>query len=205
MQVFFSDQDRSFYVHLLREKSRLHGLRLAAWCLMPNHVHLVAVPERQESLAAALGATHSRYTRAINEREGWRGYLFQGRFYSCPLDGSHIIAAIRCVLRNPVRARFVEQPWHYPWSSALWTVGDAPVDPLAEPCAAMAEVSDWREFLSVESSDCEDVRRHTRTGRPLGSSEFLAQAEEATGRSLRPLPPGRKRRVALAGDTHRIS
>lgn len=205
MQVFFSDRDRSLYVHLLREQSRLRGLQLAAWCLMPNHVHLVAIPERQESLAAALGAAHCRYTRTINQREGWRGYLFQGRFYSCPLDGMHTIAAIRYALRNPVRAGLVEQPWHYAWSSARWMVGDVPVDLLAEPLAPMAEVDDWREFLSVEASDYEDVRRHTRTGRPLGSPEFVSEAEEVTGRSLRPLPTGRRRRTGLAGDTHLIS
>lgn len=205
MQVFFSDEDRALYVRLLREHSRLHELRIAAWCLMPNHVHLVAVPTRPDSLAAALGAAHWRYTSTVNRREGWRGYLFQGWFYSCPLDGAHTIAAIRYTLRNPVRAGLVDQPWQYAWSSARWTVGDARVDPLAEWIAAMEEVDDWREFLSAESSDCEDVRRHTRTGRPLGSSELMRKAEEAAGRSLHPLPPGRKRRIGHAGDTHLAS
>ena len=71
------------------------GVAVWAWCLMPNHVHRVAVPKTAEGLAAAIGRAHWRYTRAVNFRENWRGYLWQGRFSSCPMDRPHAIAAAR--------------------------------------------------------------------------------------------------------------
>jgi len=194
MDVFFSDDDREAYIDLLSEQSKRFGVRYLAWCLMSNHIHLIAVPETETSLAKGIGEAHKRYSRRINFREGWRGYLFQGRFFSCPLEGEHVIAAIRYVLRNPVRAGIVRKAWTYPWSSAGWLIGEASDDPLAERSPVLLEVDDWRALLSRDPLEDEALRRHTRTGRPLGSESFLVAVEKLTGRSLRPRKPGRKRK-----------
>lgn len=191
MDVFFSDDDRRLYLSLLREQAARHGIHIAAWCLMTNHVHLVAIPDSAMALAAGIGEAHRRYTGAINTRCGWRGYLFQGRFYSCPLEGVRVLAAIRYTLRNPVRAGLVRQPWDYNWSSAKWIVGRRARDPLAERTLYLDAVSDWKEFLRQEPDDDDELRRETRTGRPLGSAAFIEALEQSTGRELRRRPPGR--------------
>jgi putative transposase len=115
--VFFSD-DRELYLKLVSEGCAAASVRCLAWCLMDNHVHLILVPETADGLRAALGEAHRRYTRAINFREGWRGYLFQGRFASYPMDDAHLMAAVRYVELNPVASKMVERAEDWPWSSA---------------------------------------------------------------------------------------
>ncbi len=78
-QVFFGDDDYAAYRGLLAEGCRAAGVAVWAYCLMPNHVHLILVPSSADGLRAALGEAHRRYTRMVNVREGWRGYLWQGR------------------------------------------------------------------------------------------------------------------------------
>ncbi len=116
--VFFSDDDRAFYLGLLAKWGRISGVTLWAYCLMDNHVHLVAIPAEKHSLAVGLGETHKAYTKAINEREGWRGFLWQDRFRSYPMDETYLYRAIRYVELNPGRAKIVTNPADYAWSSA---------------------------------------------------------------------------------------
>ena len=185
MDVFFSDDDRRAYLSLLAEQGERFGVHYLAWCLMTNHVHLIAIPDKESSLARGIGEAHRRYTRRINFREGWRGYLFQGRFHSFPLDGSHLLAAVRYVLRNPVRVGLVDQPWDYTWSSARWLVGLTSEDPLATPSEMVDNIADWSGFLLGDEDRLDDIRKHTRTGRPLGSESFIQHLKVLTGRSLR--------------------
>jgi len=163
---------------------------------MPNHVHLVVVPQTAEALARALGEAHRRYTRHVNFREGWRGYLWQGRFASFVLQGKHVLAAVRYVERNPVRAGLVKRAWQWPWSSAAGHVsgrGDALVRP-GGPLAA--EVRQWRRFLAAEEDEetLTILRRHGRTGRPWADPRFLARLEKQLSRRLAPRSPGRPRK-----------
>jgi len=127
--VFLSDADRQAYVGFARKYADLHGLAVWAYCLMTNHVHLVAVPVRKASLALALRDTHAVYAMRFNALAGVTGHLWQGRFYSCPLDEAHLWAAVRHVERNPVRAGLVSHAGDYPWSSAAAHCGRAG-DPL---------------------------------------------------------------------------
>ncbi|MBE3110590.1 MAG: transposase [Acidobacteria bacterium] len=116
--VFFSDEDKAYYVRLLRQWCSVRGVSIWAYCLMDNYVHFVAVPSTLASLAEAFGAVHQKYTKAINGRYGWHGFLWQGRFLSFPLDARYLYRAIRYVELNPVRAKIVEDASDYPWSSA---------------------------------------------------------------------------------------
>ena len=108
-RVFFSDQDRRFYLSLLQTFSEFHGVDVWAYCLMDNHVHFVAVPANTESLGRCFQEVHQVYTRSINVREGWRGYLWQGRFSSFPMDERYLVAAMRYVENNSVRANMVQR------------------------------------------------------------------------------------------------
>ena len=117
-QVFFRGEDRRLYLSLLTESSRHHGVSVLAWCLMPNHVHLIAVPRQSTSLARMLGRLHSEYARALHLRLRRTGHLWQARYCSFPMDDKHFWAAMVYVEQNPSRAGLVEKPWDWQWSSA---------------------------------------------------------------------------------------
>ena len=191
--TFFNDQDYAAYLDLLAVQLARASVALWAYCLMPNHVHLILVPQTEDGLAAALGEAHRRYTRRVNFREGWRGFLWQGRFASFPLEGDHLPAAARYVELNPVRAKLATGPEDWPWSSARAHLagrdaGALSVRPLLD------RVGDWRTFLDggLGEEALEALRRHERTGRPLGSTAFVERLESMLGRPLKKRKPGPK-------------
>ena len=191
--VFFAAADYRTYLHLLKRQADRWGLEVWAYCLMTNHVHLIVVPQEAQSLACGIGETHRRYTRHINFREGWRGYLWQGRFASFPLDEPYLMAAMRYVERNPIEAGLVEHPETYPWSSAKAHVLKQS-DPVLAPCFLTQQIEDWRGFLA--SADPVDRSRrlehHMRTGRPCGDPGFIMRLEAQLGRRLQRTKPGPK-------------
>jgi len=198
MPVFFNDEDRDLYTRLLRKFGLMHGLEFAAYSWMTNHVHLVAVPARHESLARGIGDSHKTYTRIINKRENWKGYLWQGRFFSCPLEGAYLLDAIRYVENNPVKAKIVKRAEDYPWSSARTHVYGADDDLLATRFMDIKAfgVRDWADFLAKQDDEEQEkkIAKHLRTGRPLGSDAFIEELERLTGRVLKRKPPGPKPR-----------
>ena len=123
----------------------------------------------------------------VNQRESWRGYLWQGRFSSYPLDEQYLLTAVRYVELNPVRAGLVERAWRYPWSSAGAHVRKND-DILVKVKPMLERVVDWRKYLASEpdSTDMEILRSHSRTGRPLGSPKFVKRLEARLGRELAP-------------------
>lgn len=191
MTVFRDAEDRVKYLSLIKEQGERFSLTFLAYCLMDNHVHLVAVPASQDSLARGIGEAHKRYTRYINAGEDVKGYLFQGRFFSCPMDERHLVAATRYIERNPVRAGLVKTAWEYPWSSAAFHVGERPDDPIVSHASMMGLAHDWREMLLWDPEEMTALRKSTRTGRPCGGDAFLDTAEDITRRPLRRNPVGR--------------
>ncbi len=192
--VFLRDTDYHTYLTLLQEETRRWRLQVWAYCLMTNHVHLIVWPETETSLSRAIAETHRRYTRHINFREGWRGYLWQGRFGSVPLDERHLVAAMRYVERNPVEAQLVSQATNYRWSSAQAHVQQT-ADPVLSPCFLTEQIRDWAGFLTAadDASMIQRIERQVRTGRPYGTVAFLDHLEARVGARLRRLPSGRKR------------
>jgi putative transposase len=192
-RVFFGDDDRRSYLDYLRIYAKTAGIHFWGYCLMDNHVHIIAVPEKEDSLAKGFSEAHRRYTRRINFRENWRGYLWEGRFKSCPLNQAHLYAAMRYVERNPVRAGIVRDAWDYPWSSARAHTFKQK-DSLLDKNFVTSEIDDWREFLSQEEkqTDINLFKAHASSGRPLGDSNFIEMLEVATGRVLHKQKPGPK-------------
>ena len=192
MAVFRSDDDRYLYLRYMAEETKRLGVEILSWCFMTNHIHLVAVPSDEKALARAIGEAHKRYTRMRNFAEGVRGYLFQGRFGSCVLDERHLLAAVRYVEQNPVRAGMVKLPWDYQWSSARFHVGKREVDELVTDCSLRQLVNNWHEFLEGGDDDVDKkLRLATRTGRPAGDEQFLLKIESLIRRSIRKKKPGR--------------
>jgi putative transposase len=163
---------------------------------MPNHVHLVLVPGDQATFVQAIGETHRHYTRYINFRENWKGYLWQGRFASFAMDESYLYSAVRYVELNPVKARLVSTPEQWRWSSARAHLRQKS-DDLVTVNPMLERVGNWSAYLSetTDNEREESLRLHSRTGRPLGSDSFVEHLEDLCGRSLRPLKPGPKVRL----------
>jgi len=114
MNVFFTDEDRVEYLNLLSKQSDRFGVQVISYCLMTNHIHMLAIHEKKDSLARSVGEAHRRYTRMINFREDVRGFLFQGRFLTCPVDtGKYLLAVVRYIEQNPVKAGMVKNPWDH--------------------------------------------------------------------------------------------
>jgi putative transposase len=192
--VFETDGDREAYLGYLRKYGDKHGLEVWAYCLMTNHIHLVAAPRRADSLGLALRDAHTVYAMHFNGRTRMTGHVWQGRFFSCPLDETHLWAAVRYVERNPVRAGLVERAEDYAWSSAAAHCGLRADGVLSEEFPPLDVIRDWRAWLG-EGEDDESVariRRHTKTGRPCGTPSFLGQLERLLERTLRPRKRGRK-------------
>jgi putative transposase len=195
-RTFFDDSDYRFYLKLLAECSAAANTTVWAYCLMPNHVHVVLTPADETGLRRTFADLHRRYTRFVNFKRGWSGHLWQGRFGSAPMDEAHLLNAVRYVSQNPVRARLVEKAEEWPWSSArahLRRQGDGVVDvgPVLE------RVGDFRTFLAepVDDTTFGPLRRSETTGRPLGSASWIKQLEAQTSRSLTPAKRGPKPRV----------
>ena len=202
--TFFDDHDRRTYVRLLAAHSHRQGIRLLGYCLMTNHIHLVAVPGHAASFARGIGRAHYDYTRALHQRWGGDGHLWQNRFFSCPLDGDHLWTTLRYVDRNPVRAGMVEDALAYEWSSARAHVEGRDRLGLLD-LQLWKEVSrgeDWREALGrtrdEEATEMAALRRATQTGRPLGSEIFVKRLEAAFGRKLDGRRTGRPKKKAQA-------
>jgi putative transposase len=194
--VFFDEQDRRVYMAYFRKYSEKHGLRLWAYCLMTNHVHHVAVPQNREALSRTMRDTDTAYARYFNRKYSQVGHVWQGRFYSCPMDEIHRWAAVRYVESNPVRGGLVSKAEEYSWSSAACHCGLRSDDMLCEEFPPPGVVADWSLWLRQDDSSqvIETIRRRTRTGRPCGDERFLDDLEELLGRSLRPRIGGRPRR-----------
>ena len=200
-QVFFADDDRRTYLAILRDHSRRAGLRVLAWCLMPNHVHLVATPEREDSMARVMGPAQAEYARWLHVRQRQVGHLWQNRFHSCPLGDPHLWEAIRYVELNPVRAGLAEDATEWRWSSA-------PTHVLGTDEWSLTDLAWWRERWNGgswkqvleagfrEAALADRLREATRTGRPFGGREFVRALEVETGRSLERQKRGPKARTA---------
>lgn len=204
LPVFFSDDDRHEYLDMVAEACVANGTSCLAWCLMDNHIHLILTPSSPDGLRATLGEAHRRYTRMVNFREGWSGHLFQGRFASYPMDEAHMMAAVRYVELNPVAADLVEKAEGWPWSSAKSHAQGrrTRIDPLTDMAALKGVVKNWRTMLKygLASGDLDDngediaetIEARLRTGRPLGTDDWITEQEDALGRTLRPAKRGPK-------------
>jgi len=197
--ILSSDSDRRTYLELLREYSQLYGLSLLGYCLMSNHVHLIAVPRRPESLAHSLKQTHGRYASYWNAQQSSSGHVWQGRFYSCPLDERHLWEALRYVELNPVRAAMVAAPEHWPWSSAAAHCGLLAPDHFLEKSRWHSRwtVEEWRAFLAAAAlpEEFNALRSCTHTGRPLGDADFVTTLERRMQRTLAPRKAGRHKKT----------
>lgn len=192
--IFLEDGDQEIYRDLLAEQAGKCGAEVWAYCLMPNHVHLIVVPHAAASLARAIGETHRRYAHFINARGRWTGHLFQSRFASVAMDESHLIAAARYVSLNPVRARLVARAEDWRWSSVRAHLAGRD-DELVTVKPLLDRAGDFAMLLQCgrdDSAHFAALRDSEGTGRPLGNADFIAGLEQLLGREIARRAPGRK-------------
>jgi len=192
--VFWGDDDYAAYLDLVKEAAIQVGSEIWAYCLMPNHVHMIVVPRDEKGLRGLFADVHRQYTRRINARNKWTGHLWQGRFGPVAMDEAHLVNAIRYVSLNPVRAGLVKKAEDWPWSSVRAHLGLehntlVKVDPVQQ------RMPDFSGQLIVGEHEemWERLRKAETTGRPIGDKAWLEQMENRTGRALRPKKRGRKR------------
>lgn len=194
MDVFFESADYRAYMEILAEHCTDADVAVWAYCLMPNHVHLILVPADADGLRRALSRTHKRYAERINQRFEWSGHLWQGRFASVAMDHAHLLAAAKYVELNPVRAGLCENADDWRWSSARTHLYGEP-DGLVSASPLKDEVGNWRAFLAEGLADAalERLRTHELSSLPLGDEAFIRAAERQLGRRLRNRKPGPRR------------
>jgi len=197
--ILASDAERLGYLDLLRQGRHKHPLAVLGYCLMSNHVHIVAIPHQAEDLSKILQQVQGRYAGYWNTAHCSSGHAWPGRFYSCPMDSGHLWTALRYAELNPVRAGMVAKAVDWPWSSAAAHCGVAEPEGGLEMSAWRQQWSEsaWRKFREEGESESElrVIRRCTWTGRPLGPDQFTSALEERTGRRLTPGRRGRPRKT----------
>jgi putative transposase len=190
-QTFFDPADYELYRDLLRQSCAAAGVEVWAYCLMPNHVHLILVPPDVDGLRRALAPVHRSYAGKIHQRLKRTGHFWQGRFGCVAMDEEHLSAALRYVLMNPVRAGIAPRAADWPWSSARTLLG-AEEDLVTSRAPVLERWPNLSELL--ESAEDEErttrLRRAEKVGRPIGSEAFLASLERQYGRTLKPAKRG---------------
>jgi putative transposase len=198
--IFFEDGDQDVYRDLLAEQAAKYRVGVWAYCLMPNHVHLILTPCDKTGLGRAVGETHRRYTNFVNARGRWNGHLFQSRFSSVAMDEGHLISAVRYISLNPVRARLVRHAQDWPWSSVRAHLAEED-DGLVSVRPVLDRVERFADLLMTDADDrvFQALRAAEGSGRPLGNADFIAGLERLLGRPIARRAPGRKSKGLDAG------
>ncbi len=190
--VFRSQMDLRKYCAVADRCLEENGVEVMAFCLMPNHVHFVLVPPEEDSLSKVMHRMNTTFALYSNLTWSCSGHLWQGRFFSCALDETHLYNALRYVELNPVRAGMVVRPVEYRWSSArAHLLGrPSPIELGRNRSPVLEGISDWGEFLQAGThrGDFSEIRARTKTGRPCCSIETCHRIEERTGRTVLPRP-----------------
>ena len=196
--TFFCDDDYAFYRQLLAAHARAAGVEIWAWVLMPNHVHLILVPQDADGLRRMLAPVHRRYAGHVHARLKRTGHFWQGRFGCVAMDEAHLGAALRYVALNPVRARLVACAVEWPWSSLHAQLGRD--DGITATAPVTTRYPDFAALISAGEDEemSRRLRRAETIGRPVGDAAFLAALERNSGRSLSPQKRGRRARGEIS-------
>ena len=205
-QTFFSLEDQQYYLLSLAKYGQKYGLRVWAYCLMSNHMHLIAVPQTETAPAEVFRILHTLHSQKVNARHGLGGHLWQGRYYSSVLDGEHLHAAVRYVERNPVRAGIVEKAEDYMWSSARPHAGLRKDTVLSQDLPLLETIPDWAGWLRDEDDmgTVYRIREATMRGDPCGGLDFLANIGQVIGRDLTKRLRGRPRKIGTDTIFHNV-
>ena len=185
-KVFYTQKDYMLYLEWLSEYTNKYELSIVAYCLMPNHVHFIAIPTYEDSLANTFSVCHSRYASYLHKKKNLKGHLWQGRFFSTVLDDIHLYAAVKYVELNPVKAGLVKCAWDWPWSSAAIHIKKENPILALNKVYDILDIPDWKSYLH-EKDDTAIVsvlEANTRSGKPCGETTFFKKLEKLLGKTL---------------------
>lgn len=196
-RVFFRERDYEDYLGLVGKFAEAEGVRILAYCLMPNHVHLIAVPEEVDSLHRAFERIQGDYARNIHVRLHRKGHFWEGRYRSVPMDNEHFWAAMVYIERNPLSAGLVKRAEEWRWSSAQFRLCG-----IEQPYLNLSywrekyTARQWRKRLEIGLTDAamlERIELATLRGIPLGNRDYLSRLEREFGININ--GRGRPRKV----------
>ncbi len=194
--VFFTASDRKAYLEWMQQYSTRYDLAILGYCLMTNHIHLVATPRKPDSMARTINVVHMRHTQNINRIHQWDGHLWKGRFFSTALDDRHLWLCLRYIEQNPVYAGLVKKAQDYPWSSASAHCG-LQNDPTLTPGTGFdCELDSWKNILreTVDRQDIDRIKKRTHTGLPCGDKRFLVKMGKLAGMNFLEKKKGRPKK-----------
>lgn len=180
-QTFLSDEDYAVYLEIMSQCCCQYGVEVLAYTLMPDHVHLIAVPQERNSLSNCLRVAHGRYSKYINRRTGNKGAFWQGRYSSHLLDETYVLTCARYIEINALKREYVNKPELWRWCSAQAHI-DGCDDVLVRVQSLLDRVAmSWREFLAVPRPDSEAdmFYAYEKSGLPLGDEAFVAMVKRS--------------------------
>ena len=197
--TFEISEDYECFLRLLGRYAAMYLNRVVGYCLMPNHFHLVVIPDDERSVSAMIRALTSRYARIVNERCERKGHLWEDRFGSVSMSEKHYLKALAYVDMNPVRAGLVTSASEFKWSSARAHLGLSAGQQWLDigEFRRVYTGAEWQEMLKMkeDESAVSALRRATQLGRLIGDEAFVRQLEERYGRPLEPRRRGRPRKA----------
>lgn len=199
--IFVDDTDRGRYLYLLARCAQAHDLAIHAYVLMPNHVHLLVTPPDELAIAATMQDIGRAYVRWFNKRHSRSGTLFEGRFRSCVVQSDqYLLACTRYIELNPVRAKLVDFPGAFRWSSYRHNVGLQP-DALVREHETMWALgntpferqSSYKKMFDSNLGEqaLTDIRIKLNKGLALGSPSWIAELSRDGSRKVTEGKPGR--------------
>ncbi len=195
--VFHDDDDFAAFVGLIGEASERIAMRVAAYCVMPDHFHLVLWPPNDDGLSAWMQWLMTAHVRRHHRRHATSGHVWQGRFKSFPVQrDDHLLTVVRYVERNPVRAGLVARAQDWRWSS----FAAAPPEGAPKRHCPVPLPTNWRAVVgrAQPAAQLEAVRHSVDRGTPFGTERWVARTAhrlslESTMRPRgRPLKPPEK-------------
>ncbi len=191
--VFHTQSEYADFIGLLDEARKHYAVDVLAFCIMPNHFHVVTQAEDGAELSALMQWWLTSHVRRQHKRQGTSGHLWQGRFKSFPVqEDHHLLTVLRYVYLNPVRARLVEDPWAWRWSS-LWYEDVTSAWPVLWH-------GDMRRFLAGPPDEEADagLKRNIRRGAPYGDDAWRSEVAQRWGLEATLNPRGRPRRADIS-------
>lgn len=169
-KIFFDDHDYEYYLKQLGDHLSIYEVEIWTYCLMPNHIHLVLLPNDETSISKVVGLTHKKYSLYLNQKMDWKGTLWESRFKSYGMDEIHTFYALKYVERNPITANIVEKADEYKWSSAKFHIKNESNKYVKLANPYWESTSQWKEYISEPTKkELEKLfEKHERSGDFLG-------------------------------------
>ena len=194
-KIFSKYQDYEAFAVLIQEAKKLYPVKLFAYCLMPNHFHMIAMPILAEYLSKWMQWLMTSHVRRYNRHHNTVGHVWQGRFKSFIIqDNEYLINAIRYVEANPVRAGLVDKASNWPWSSHKEITGERNQRLIDSPPIELP--TNWKEYVNapIAEKTLQEIHKSIERRSPYGTLEWQSRICKQLGLESTLRPRGRPRK-----------